>query len=100
MAKIERVEFRNILKSSSATFPLRQFTIVPDTRFAPYSSTLFILDGKYSSLEGLFAVPDRDNDDDINAVQFINEDTDEVLATVSNTTLSLVITVAIYTIST
>ena len=69
MAKIEPVEGTHILNSSSATFPLRQVTIVPDNRFAPYSSTLFILDGKYSSLEGLFAVPDRDNDDDINAVQ-------------------------------
>ena len=51
MAEIEPVEGTHILNSSSATFPLRQVTIVPDNRFAPYSSTLFILDGKYSSLE-------------------------------------------------
>ena len=76
MAKIEPVEGTHILNDSSAKiFPLmHKVTIVPDNRFAPYSSTLFILDGKYSSLEGLFAVPDRDNDDDINAVQFINEE--------------------------
>ena len=95
MAKIEPVEGTHILNSSSATFPLRQVTIVPDNRFAPYSSTLFILDGKYSSLEGLFAVPDRDNDDDINAVQFINEDTDEVLATVSNKRLEKAVDVKV-----
>ena len=95
MAEIEPVEGTHILNSSSATFPLRQVTIVPDNRFAPYSSTLFILDGKYSSLEGLFAVPDRDNDDDINAVQFINEDTDEVLATVSNKRLEKAVDVKV-----
>lgn len=95
MAKIEPVEGTHILNDSSATFPLRQVTIVPDNRFAPYSSTLFILDGKYSSLEGLFAVPDRDNDDDINAVQFINEDTDEVLATVSNKRLEKAVDVRV-----
>ena len=44
MAKIEPVEGTHILNSSSATFPLRQVTIVPDNRFAPYSSTVFILD--------------------------------------------------------
>ena len=73
MAKIEPVEGTHILNSSSATFPLRQVTIVPDNRFAPYS----------------------DNDDDINAVQFINEDTDEVLATVSNKRLEKAVDVRV-----
>lgn len=40
-------------------------------------------------------VPDRDNDDDINAVQFINEDTDEVLATVSNKRLEKAVDVRV-----
>lgn len=39
--------------------------------------------------------PDRDNDDDINAVQFINEDTDEVLATVSNKRLEKAVDVKV-----
>ena len=38
---------------------------------------------------------DRDNDDDINAVQFINEDTDEVLATVSNKRLEKAVDVRV-----
>ena len=43
MAEIEPVEGTHILNSSSATFPLRQVTIVPDNRFAPYSSTYLFL---------------------------------------------------------
>ena len=43
----------------------------------------------------LICVPDRDNDDDINAVQFINEDTDEVLATVSNKRLEKAVDVRV-----
>ncbi len=95
MAEIEPVEGTHILNSSSATFPLDKLQLFLITVLLPYSSTLFILDGKYSSLEGLFAVPDRDNDDDINAVQFINEDTDEVLATVSNKRLEKAVDVKV-----
>ena len=95
MAEIEPVEGTHILNSSSATFPLRQVTIVPDNRFAPYSSTLFILDANILLQKAYFAVPDRDNDDDINAVQFINEDTDEVLATVSNKRLEKAVDVKV-----
>ena len=82
MSTINEFEGNSFKTGKDATFTLRQNTVSPDNRLEAYYS-LFILDGKYSSLEGLFAVPDNSGYYEY-AIQLINEDTGEVLTTVSN----------------
>lgn len=95
MSTIEAFEGSSFKTGNDAVFTLRQNTVSPDNRLYPvfsnkdsrgyrrYFYSVFILDGKYSSLEGLFAVPD-DSGTYKYAIQLINDDTDEVLTTVSN----------------
>lgn len=76
-------------------FPLDKLQLFLITVLLLIVVLYLFLDGQIFFFRGLFAVPDRDNDDDINAVQFINEDTDEVLATVSNKRLEKAVDVKV-----
>lgn len=99
MSTIQAFEGISFETGNYAVFTLRQNTVTPDNRLCPafyksddydyttkypYPYPLFILDSKYSLIEGLFALPDTSVSGKEYAIQLVNEDTDEVLTTVSN----------------
>jgi hypothetical protein len=85
MSTIDAFEGNSFVTNKDAAFDLRQESVTPDNcLYVNNNGSLFILDEKYTKLEGLFAVPDKCSKSDEIGIQFINKDTGKVIEQYSN----------------